>query len=162
RAVQPVRLDEPRPAQPAPGLRGDARGLRRRLHGGAARPSAVVPGPLGDARPGRLRVAPGRRALRRGRGPPGRTAPLKSEIRNSKSERNPKSQIQMSQTGTVRVLVLGISGLGFLSDFEIRISDLALIDWQRPLVQLQDGKVTAGRPHLADGGAGPTALLVLL
>jgi len=43
---------------------------------------------------------------------------MKSEIRNLKPERNPKSEIRGVSTQLVRN-----SGFGFLSDFGIRISD---------------------------------------
>jgi len=44
----------------------------------------------------------------------------KSEIRNPKSERSPKSEFRAV---AARPSGLRASGLGFLSDFELRISD---------------------------------------
>jgi WD40 repeat protein/tRNA A-37 threonylcarbamoyl transferase component Bud32 len=48
----------------------------------------------------------------------------KSEIRSSKSETNPKSEQEKSKTENSKVSDLGSSDLGFVSDFELRISDL--------------------------------------
>jgi mono/diheme cytochrome c family protein len=50
---------------------------------------------------------------------------MKSEIRNSKSETNPKSEIPRTETGSADLFVsdLGFGSFGFVSDFEFRISD---------------------------------------
>jgi hypothetical protein len=51
---------------------------------------------------------------------------MKSEIRNPKSERSPKTEIRIPNLRAVRPALLGFrySGFGFLSDFGFRISDL--------------------------------------
>jgi uncharacterized radical SAM protein YgiQ len=51
----------------------------------------------------------------------------KSEIRNSKSETNPKHQTPMTETDDQPVSVIGNSGLDIVSDFEFRISDFLLL-----------------------------------
>src|SRR5262249_15341796 len=50
----------------------------------------------------------------------------KSEIRNSKSETNPKDQNAKSETEDSKVLDFSVSDLGFVSNFEFRISDFGL------------------------------------
>src|SRR5262249_34099172 len=47
----------------------------------------------------------------------------KSEIQNSKSETNPKPEIQNPKPADGRVSVMGDWNLGLVSDFEFRISD---------------------------------------
>jgi phosphate transport system permease protein len=51
---------------------------------------------------------------------------LKSEIRNPKSEGNPKPESRVEQTG--QSATIRVSGFGFLSDFGIRTSGFAIAD----------------------------------
>ena len=57
-----------------------------------------------------------------------RVLAAKSEIRNPKSETNPNPQISMTETSKSSGSVFGPSDLGFVSDFEIRISDFTLLE----------------------------------
>src|SRR5262249_47938449 len=65
----------------------------------------------------------GRATENRQPGEPGANAPFaKSEARNPKSETNTKPKGRMTQTTCLAVWGLGLSGLGFVSDFVLRIS----------------------------------------
>src|SRR5205814_9811324 len=70
-----------------------------------------------------------------------------SEIRNPKSETNPKSEIQMSQTGSEPVSDIHASNLEFVSDFGFRISDLE-----------DETKPATGKPRIMILGGGPNRI----